>query len=110
MYIQQAMDEVQLLECPSDKTQFVLCEVGTENTESRNVVTPYFKVGLVARSHYASGRSCDRANQSRFSVGFFGSRENDGLLQKFQVFVARVSCSPPRSNLKISAQKQPTSD
>jgi hypothetical protein len=90
MYIQQAIDEVQLLKRPSDKAHFFLCEVGTENTECRNVVTPYFNAGLVARSHYASGRSCGRPNQSRFSVGFFGSRANDGPLPKFQAFAATL--------------------
>jgi hypothetical protein len=40
MYIQQAMDEVQLLKRPNYKVQFVLREVGTENTDCRNVVTP----------------------------------------------------------------------
>ena len=64
----------------------------------------------MARSHYACRRSCDRPNHSRFSVGFFGSRANDGPLPKFQVFAARFSCSPPSSNFKISAQTQPTSD
>lgn len=84
------MDEVQLLKCSSDTTHFFLCEVGTENTECRNVVTPYFNAGLVARSHYAFGRSCDRPNQSRFSVGFFGSGANDGPQLKFQAFAAAL--------------------
>jgi hypothetical protein len=64
----------------------------------------------VARTHYACGRSCDRPNQSRFSVGFFGSRANDRPLPKFHVFAARFSCSAPSSNFKISAQTKPTSD
>ena len=110
MYFQQAMDEVQLLKCISDKAQFVLCEVGTENTECRNVVTPNFNAGLVARSHYASGRSRDPPNQSRLSVGFFGSRANDERLPKFQGFAAHSSCNPLSSNFKISAQTQPTSE
>ena len=58
------MDEVQLLKCYSDKARFVLCEVGTENTECCDVVMGYFNFGLLAGSHYASGRSCDRPNQS----------------------------------------------
>jgi hypothetical protein len=36
-------------------------------------------------------------------------RANAGTIPTFQVFAARLSCSPASSNFKISAQTQPTS-
>jgi hypothetical protein len=64
---------------------------GKENEEKKtahvgtNVRTRVLNVGLLARSQFASGRSCDRPNRSRFSVVFLGPRANAELVPKFQV-------------------------
>jgi hypothetical protein len=44
-----------------------------------------FNAGMLARSQFASGRSCDRPTRSRFSVGFLGPRANAELVPKFHV-------------------------
>jgi hypothetical protein len=44
-----------------------------------------FNAGLLARSHFASGRSCDRPTRARFSVVFLGLRANAELVPKFHV-------------------------
>jgi hypothetical protein len=44
-----------------------------------------FKAGLLARSQFASGRSCDWPTQSRFSVVLLGPRANAELVPKFHV-------------------------
>jgi hypothetical protein len=44
-----------------------------------------FSAGLLARSQFASGRSCDRPTRSRFSVVFLGPRANAELVPKFHV-------------------------
>jgi hypothetical protein len=44
-----------------------------------------FNAGLLARSHFQSGRSCDRPTRSRFSVVFLGRRANAELVPKFHV-------------------------
>jgi hypothetical protein len=44
-----------------------------------------FNAGLLARSQFASGRSCDRPTRSRFSVVFLGPRANAELVPKFHV-------------------------
>jgi hypothetical protein len=41
--------------------------------------------GLLARSQFASGRSCDRPTGSRFSAVFLGPRVNAELVPKFHV-------------------------
>jgi hypothetical protein len=41
--------------------------------------------GLLARSQFASGKSCDRPTRSGFSVVFLGPRANAELVPKFQV-------------------------
>jgi hypothetical protein len=48
-----------------------------------NVRVRGFNVGLLARSQFASGRSCDRPTRSRFSVFFLGPRANAELVIKF---------------------------
>jgi hypothetical protein len=50
-----------------------------------NVRAHIFDVGLLARSQFASGRSCDRTIRSRLSVIFLGSRESAELVPKFNV-------------------------
>jgi hypothetical protein len=44
-----------------------------------------FSAGLLARSQFASGRSCDRPTRTRFSVVFLGPRANSELVPKFHV-------------------------
>jgi hypothetical protein len=50
-----------------------------------NVRAHGFNGGLLARSQFASGRSCDRPTRSRFSVVFLGPRANAELEPKFLV-------------------------
>jgi hypothetical protein len=50
-----------------------------------NVRTRVFNAGLLARSQFASERSCDRPTRSRFSVVFLGPRANAELVPKFHV-------------------------
>jgi hypothetical protein len=50
-----------------------------------NVRTRVLNTGLLARSHFASGRSCDRPTRSRFSVVFLGPRANAELVPTFHV-------------------------
>jgi hypothetical protein len=50
-----------------------------------NVRARIFNAGLLARSQFASGRSCDQPTQSRFYVVFLGPRSNAELVPKFHV-------------------------
>jgi hypothetical protein len=50
-----------------------------------NVRIRVFDAGLLARSQFASGRSCDRPTRSRFSVVFLGPRANAELVSKFHI-------------------------
>jgi hypothetical protein len=50
-----------------------------------NVRVRVFSAGLLARSQFASGRSCDRPTRSRFSVVFLGPTANAELVPLFQV-------------------------
>jgi hypothetical protein len=54
-------------------------QIGT-NVRARGV-----KAGLLVRSQFASGRSCDRPTRLRFSVVFLGPRANAELVPKFHV-------------------------
>jgi hypothetical protein len=59
-----------------------------KNTTSRigtNVRAHGFNAGLLARSQFASGRSCDWPTRSRFSVVFLDPRANAELAAKFHV-------------------------
>jgi hypothetical protein len=50
-----------------------------------NVRARRFNSGLLARSCFASGRSCDRLTRSRFSMVFLGIRANAEIIPKFHV-------------------------
>jgi hypothetical protein len=50
-----------------------------------NVRARGFNAGLLARSQFASGRSCDRPTRSRFPVVFLVPRANTELVPKFLV-------------------------
>jgi hypothetical protein len=58
--------------------------------------------GLVARSQFASGRSCDRPTLSRFSVVFLGPRANAELVPKFHVALYASHAALPMVTYKIS--------
>jgi hypothetical protein len=60
-----------------------------------NVRVRGFKAGLLARSQFASGRSCNRPTQSRFSVVFLGPRANAELIPKFHVAVHTCHATLP---------------
>jgi hypothetical protein len=67
-----------------------------------NVRVRGFKAGLLARSQFASGRSCDRPTRSRFSVVFLGPRANIELVPKFYVALHASHAALPMVTLKIS--------
>jgi hypothetical protein len=60
------------------------CKKATAQIET-NVRARVFNAGLLARSLFASGRSCDQPIQIKFSVFFLGPRENAELVPKFHI-------------------------
>jgi hypothetical protein len=77
-----------------------------ENTTAQigiNARARGFGVGLLTRSQFASGRSCDRPTRSRLSVVFLGPRANAELVPKFHVALhASSHAALPMVTLKIS--------
>jgi hypothetical protein len=76
-----------------------------ENTTAQTgtkVRVPGFNAGLLARSQFAYGRSCDRSTRSRFSVVFLGPRANAELVPKFHVALHISHAALPLVTLKIS--------
>jgi hypothetical protein len=67
-----------------------------------NVRVRGFNAGLLARSQFASWRSCDRPTRSRFSVVFLGPRANAELVPKFHVALHAFHAALPIVTLKIS--------
>jgi hypothetical protein len=67
-----------------------------------NVRAHVFNAGLLARSQFSSGKSCDWPTQSRFSVVFLGSRANAELVPKFHVALHASHAALPVVTLKIS--------
>jgi hypothetical protein len=61
-----------------------------------------FNAGLLARSQFASGRSCDRPTRSRFFVVFLGPRANAELVAKFHVVLHASHAALPMVTPKIS--------
>jgi hypothetical protein len=61
-----------------------------------------FNVGLLARSQFASERSCDRPSRSRFSVVFLVPRANTELVLKFHVALHASHAALPMVTPKIS--------
>jgi hypothetical protein len=61
------------------KEKHTTLQIGT------NVRAHGFNAGLLTRSQFASGRSCDWPTQSRFSMVFLGPRANAELVPKFHV-------------------------
>jgi hypothetical protein len=72
---------------------------GKDETNVRDLV---FNGGLLARSQFASGRSCDRPTRSRFSVVFLGLRANSELLHKFHIALHASHAALPMTTLQIS--------
>jgi hypothetical protein len=67
-----------------------------------NVRARIFNAGLLARSQFASGRSCDQPTRSRFSVVFLGPRANAELVPRFQAALHVSHAALPMATLKIS--------
>jgi hypothetical protein len=67
-----------------------------------NVRVRGFNAGLLARSQFAFGRSCDRPTRSRFSVVFLGPRANAELVPKFHVALHATRAVLPMVMLEIS--------
>jgi hypothetical protein len=67
-----------------------------------SVRTRVFNAGLLARSQFASGRSCDRPTRSRFSVVFHGPRANAETVPKFHVALHASHAALPMITPKIS--------
>jgi hypothetical protein len=65
------------------QTVNVFCNKAT--SQIGNVRARVFNAGLLTRSQFASGRSCDRPTRSRYSVVFLGPRANAELVPKFHV-------------------------
>jgi hypothetical protein len=76
--------------------KYKIAEIGT------NVRARGFNAGLLARSQFASGRSCDRLTRWRFSVVFLGPRANAELVPKFHVALHASHAAFPMVTLKIS--------
>jgi hypothetical protein len=75
-----------------------------ENTAAQietNVRACGFNAGLLARSQFASGRSCDRPTRARLSMVFLGPRANAELVPKFHVALHASHAALPMLTLKI---------
>jgi hypothetical protein len=73
------------------------------NSTDRNYVSArVFNAGLLARSQFASLKSCDRPTQSRFSVVFLGPRANSELVSNFHVALLASHAALPMVTLQIS--------
>jgi hypothetical protein len=75
-----------------------------------NVRVRGFNAGLLARSQFASGRSCDWPTRLRFSVLFLGPRANTELVPKFHVALHASHAALPIVTLKISLYTNVTFD
>jgi hypothetical protein len=65
-----------------------------------------FSAGLLARSQFASGRSCDRPARSRFSEVFLDPRANAELVPKFHVALYASHAALPMVTSKFLALTQ----
>jgi hypothetical protein len=65
-----------------------------------NVRVRGFNAGLLARSQFASGRSCDQPARSGFSVVFLAPRANAELVPKFHVALHTSHAALPMVTLK----------
>jgi hypothetical protein len=67
-----------------------------------NVRARVFNTGLLARSQFAFGRSCNLPTRSRFSVVFLGPRANAKLVPKLHVALRASHAALPMVTLRIS--------
>jgi hypothetical protein len=67
-----------------------------------NVRAHIFNAGLLARSKFASGRSCDWPTRSRFPVLFLHPRANAKLVPKFHVELHSQNAALPLVILNFS--------
>jgi hypothetical protein len=67
-----------------------------------NIRARIYKAGLMARSQFASGKSCGRPTRSRFSVVFLGPRANARLVPRFRMALHALRAVLPMATLKIS--------
>jgi hypothetical protein len=67
----------------------------------------YLNAGLLARSQYAFGRSCDRPTRSSFSVVFLGPRANAELVPKFHVALHASHAALPMLTSKFRPKVAP---
>jgi hypothetical protein len=67
-----------------------------------NVRVRRFNAGLLARSQFAFGRSCDRPIRSKFSVVFLDTRANAELVPKFHMALHASHAALPMIALEIS--------
>jgi hypothetical protein len=74
-----------------------------------NVRVRGFYAGLLARSEFAFGRSCDRPARSRFSLVLFGPRASAELVPKFHVALHASHAALPVVALEISHYTNVTS-
>jgi hypothetical protein len=74
----------------------------TTTQTGTNVRARGVNAGLLARSQFASGRSCHRPTRSRFSVVFLGLRANAELVHKFHVALHASHAAHPMVTLQIS--------
>jgi hypothetical protein len=63
-----------------------------------NIKVHVFNAGLLARSQFVSGRSCDRPTRSRFSMVFFTPGANAELVHRIPPCTAYFTCTPPTGN------------
>lgn len=75
----------------------------------------YLKAGLLARTLYAPGRSCDQLPRSKFSLFFLGPRANAELIPRIHMttlhkidikFLTKTQSSPTRSKFSHKAALQ----
>jgi hypothetical protein len=81
-------------------------KTGNKNTTAQigtNVRVRGYKAGLLDRSQFALGKSCDRPIRSRFSVVFLGPRADAELVPKFKVALYASHAALPMVTLKISS-------
>jgi hypothetical protein len=67
----------------------------------------YLNAGLLARSQYAFGKSCDRPTRSRFSVVFLGPRADAELVPKFHVALHASHAALPMLTSKFRPKVAP---
>jgi hypothetical protein len=65
-----------------------------------NVKARVFNAGLLARSQFASRKSCDRLTRSRVSLSFLGPRANAELVPEFHVALHGSHAALPVVTLK----------